>query len=40
MERELTEKLGTRVRIEKKESGGKVTIDYFSPEDLEQIRKS
>ena len=37
MERELTEKLGTRVRIEKKESGGKVLIDFFSPGDLEQI---
>lgn len=38
LERELTEKLGTRVRIEKKESGGKVLIDFFSPDDLEQIR--
>lgn len=37
-ERELTEKLGTRVRIEKKEQGGKVTIDFFSPEDLANLR--
>lgn len=38
LERELTEKLGTRVRIEKKEQGGKVHIDFFSVEDLAQIR--
>lgn len=38
LERELTERLGTRVRIEKKEQGGKVLIDFFSPEDLEQLR--
>ncbi len=34
IEKQLTEKLGTRVRIEKKEKGGKVLIDFFSPEDL------
>ena len=39
LERELTEKLGTRVRIEKKEQGGKVTIDFFSVDDLAHIRK-
>ena len=38
LERELTEKLGTRVRIEKKEPGGKVLIDFFSVDDLAQIR--
>lgn len=37
MERQLSERLGTRVRIEKKEDGGKLTIDFFSPEDLTQI---
>ncbi|HET8580871.1 MAG TPA: ParB/RepB/Spo0J family partition protein [Candidatus Paceibacterota bacterium] len=37
-EKELAERLGTRVRIEKKEQGGKVLIDFFSPEDLEHIR--
>ena len=37
-EKELTESLGTRVRIEKKENGGKVLIDFFSPEDLEHLR--
>ncbi len=37
-ERELTEKLGTRVRIEKKEQGGKVLIDFFSVDDLAHIR--
>ena len=38
LERELTERLGTRVRIEKKEQGGKVTIDFFSVDDLAHIR--
>lgn len=38
LERELTEKLGTRVRIEKKQEGGKVTIDFFSVDDLAHIR--
>ncbi len=37
MERELTERLGTRVRIEKKEQGGKVLIDFFSTEDLSNL---
>ena len=34
MEKTFTESLGTRVRIERGKSGGKVTIDFFSPEDL------
>lgn len=38
LERELTDSLGTRVRIEKKEQGGKVLIDFFSVEDLAHIR--
>lgn len=38
LERELTDKLGTRVRIEKKEQGGKVLIDFFSVDDLAAIR--
>lgn len=38
LERELTEQLGTRVRIEKKEQGGKLTIDFFSVDDLAHIR--
>ena len=38
LERELTEKLGTRVRIEKKNQGGKVLIDFFSVDDLAHIR--
>jgi len=29
--------LGTRVRIEKKEQGGKLTIDFFSPDDLRAL---
>lgn len=37
LERELSERLGTRVRIEKKEQGGKMTIDFFSPEDLAHL---
>ncbi|PIR86522.1 stage 0 sporulation protein J [Candidatus Kaiserbacteria bacterium CG10_big_fil_rev_8_21_14_0_10_43_70] len=34
MEKELTETLGTRVTIEKRENGGKLHIDFFSEEDL------
>lgn len=37
MERELTERLGTRVRIEKNKQGGKVLIDFFSEEDLSHL---
>lgn len=37
LERQLSERLGTRVRIEKKETGGKLLIDFFSPEDLTAI---
>jgi ParB family chromosome partitioning protein len=33
----LSESLGTRVSIEKKEVGGKIVIDYFSPNDLQTI---
>lgn len=38
LERELTDALGTRVRIEKKEQGGKLLIDFFSAEDLANLR--
>jgi ParB family chromosome partitioning protein len=37
LEEQLTEKFGTRVKVEQKEQGGKVTIDYFSSEDLHKI---
>lgn len=37
LENKLTETLGTRVQIEKKEVGGKVTIDFFSTDDLRGI---
>ena len=37
IEQELQERLGTRVHIEPREQGGKITIDYFSPNDLETI---
>lgn len=37
LEKQLSERLGTRVRIEKKDLGGKVTIDFFSPEDLSAL---
>lgn len=33
----LSEKLGTRVHIEKKEVGGKIVIDFFEAEDVEHI---
>jgi ParB family chromosome partitioning protein len=37
MEREFTETLGTRVQILRTEYGGRMTIDYFSQEDLQKI---
>jgi ParB family chromosome partitioning protein len=37
MEKQFTETLGTRVQIQKTDFGGKLTIDYFSVEDLEAI---
>ena len=37
MENRLKEALGTRVHIDKKESGGKITIDFFSRQDLEDL---
>ena len=37
MERELTEALGTRVAIEPKEHGGKLTIDFFSEDELQTL---
>lgn len=37
IEDKLKESLGTRVRIEKKEEGGKITIDFFSRDDLQAI---
>ncbi len=37
MEKAFTHTLGTRVSITKTEFGGRVTIDYFSVEDLEEM---
>ncbi|MFA6095691.1 MAG: hypothetical protein WC767_02510, partial [Candidatus Paceibacterota bacterium] len=37
MEQKLSETFGTRVSIEQREKGGKITIDFFSPEDLRTI---
>lgn len=37
LEEKLKESLGTRVRIEKKEEGGKITIDFFSKDDLDLL---
>jgi hypothetical protein len=34
LEEKFKDTLGTRVRIEKKEDGGKLTIDFFSKDDL------
>jgi ParB family chromosome partitioning protein len=34
LEKQFTETLGTRVQIDKTDYGGKVTIDYFSEDDL------
>ncbi len=36
-QQQLSEKLGTRVHIERKEAGGKIVIDFFSPEDIQNI---
>src|SRR3989338_4164364 len=37
IEEKLSEALGTRVQIEHKDNGGKIHIDFFSPEDLQGI---
>jgi len=37
LERQFTETLGTRVQISKTDYGGKLTIDYFSDEDLQKL---
>lgn len=37
MEQKLAEALGTRVHIERKQQGGKITIDFFSNDDLQTI---
>ncbi len=37
MEEKLAESLGTRVQIEQKDIGGRIVIDFFSPQDLESI---
>lgn len=37
LEKQFTETLGTRVQIMKTDFGGKLTIDYFSEEDLEGL---
>lgn len=36
-ERRLQEKLGTTVQINKQVQGGKITIDFFTPEDLQNL---
>ncbi|MBU4480286.1 ParB/RepB/Spo0J family partition protein [Patescibacteria group bacterium] len=37
LEEQFAESLGTRVQIEKKQVGGKLTIDFFSNDDLKKI---
>ncbi len=37
IEEKLTEELGTRVQIDRKHEGGKITISFFSQEDLKNI---
>ena len=37
IEKQFTETLGTRVQIQKTDYGGKVTIDYFSEDDLQKL---
>jgi len=40
LEKSLTETLGTRVIIENRPNGGRVLIDFFSPEDLVHIAEA
>lgn len=40
LEEKLRDALGTRVHIEKKDTGGQITIDFFSKDDLETILDS
>ena len=40
IEKRFTETLGTRVQIQKTEFGGKLTIDYFSDDDLQYLLQS
>jgi hypothetical protein len=37
MERKFKEVLGTRVSINRSENGGRITIDFFTPEDIRAI---
>lgn len=37
LEEKFAESLGTRVKIEKKENGGRLTIEFFSDDDLQDI---
>lgn len=37
LEQKLSETFGTRVQIEHKQNGGKISIDFFSPDDLRSI---
>lgn len=37
LEQEFAASLGTRVHIERREQGGKLSIDFFSDEDLQQL---
>jgi len=39
LEQKLSETFGTRVQIEQKQKGGKITIDFFTPDDLKAILK-
>jgi ParB family chromosome partitioning protein len=39
-EQEIGNLLGTRVHVEKKENGGRISIDYFNKEDLKKIMDS
>lgn len=40
IEREFVERLGTRVRVEQREKGGKIVISFYSDEDLQHILDS
>jgi ParB family chromosome partitioning protein len=38
LEEDLSEKLGTRVRIRERKGKGRIVIDFYSPEDFDRIR--
>jgi ParB family chromosome partitioning protein len=40
LEERFAERLGTRVRIHERNGRGRITIDFYSPEEFERIREA